>query len=1441
MQLANIKRLIGQYSVSNLKYRIGNLFPVITALATTVANAAPSFPINPTGLKSFTNPTGSNVVAVKVAQDPECIALQLQIGKLDRIDQAGEVLWDISGECRAALDGAPDLPAISRFIRIPDRGHIEIRERNTIQRRISGNPPTQYRADADGETNTKIQTNIMDDTDIWPPAAVQLSRPLIARGVRFVQLMLYPVRWDAGRREYIVQDNFDIELVNTGGIGENEIRFPFRSQSRDFNRAIEALLVNPPQRDDDDEYYYPGGYLVVANDGYPEEVDEFCALKRRAGHPVRILTFDPGAMNRVQLKEQIQAIYNEALQDGREPFEYLLFIGSDDAEPPLAIPLDDLNRNFHEIYDNFFGQLEGDDVIPDVAVGAFNCVTVDNLICALQRSISYQYTPYTENPEWFVRACICVGHCSVANWNGVEAAGDLSPSYAGKWVAEVLRRSGFDEIIQTYYADNGNNDFSPLVANMYNRYTNLILVRAHQHDINNAIGNIRNREVFPFHFLVSSSTIEPGRGGNWRGAWNQLFRMGTPQDMRGPSAGFGHYPSPRTNCANALVGGLADALFFRDIRSFGWARWWMCVNLPRLFPAEAGQQIINRYWGTLRYYGDPGQMAWLAQARPVQVNQERFISQNFLAVNVNADNEPVAGALVALSQAEGLQIVKFSDISGRAAFTWRPRDLNQNPLEVFVGGDNIAPVSFEPEFVAGFSFYDILAYTIFETTGNGDESLNPGETIGINLTALSDEMPPRAHQAVCSPLSPWLEGEFDIVAVPAVEQFQQFQLQIRGNVRIRPGCPDNERLDFSLLSDRQDYGFQAGLTAFVNAPNILVASGPEFDEAVPGGETGFRLSLINRGPVDARAIITRLESLTPYCAIRDGLQRLNRLNQGEQSDEITVGTLLFAGNALRGSPVSLRLIITGNPGVQDTLLFAFNLTEARNGDPVGPDNYGYIALDDTDRDLQWAAAPDFRWFNINSIDGDVQGQRLPFPAAGERDSSVVVELPFAFRYYGQEFRQITVCNNGWLAIGDQHLLKNQQNWPMPGMNGAYGMLAPFWDRLEMNNALDGVFVYYDQMPGRYYVQWQTGAREDGDWQPNAFQVILHDPQRWPTRTGDSQIIFQYNTVNDVQDQWEANAHCTVGISSPDGKDGLTYTYWNRYAAGAARLQAGRAILWTTCRWEGNAWLWGRVTRYIDSTAVEGAQVGGTLTNREGNYRLPISTVAEGGDMDLLIFVSKERYLGIERVLNIQGPVLEDDSVEANFILPHGWLALPDSALTPARNLGNRPCRVIIELLYLDTTSTNFLIIEPSEFELDPNDVLNLIINIDATGLPVGDHRVDILYNTDDPQVRLVRTYILHIDEIINPSEFPIHFHFAEPYPNPFNSTVNLQFALPKAENVQVVISDISGREVNCYHSNGLPAGWHTIALNSNRLPAGVYFIRFAAGNFKALKKVVLIK
>ncbi|MFA4839941.1 MAG: T9SS type A sorting domain-containing protein, partial [Candidatus Neomarinimicrobiota bacterium] len=85
------------------------------------------------------------------------------------------------------------------------------------------------------------------------------------------------------------------------------------------------------------------------------------------------------------------------------------------------------------------------------------------------------------------------------------------------------------------------------------------------------------------------------------------------------------------------------------------------------------------------------------------------------------------------------------------------------------------------------------------------------------------------------------------------------------------------------------------------------------------------------------------------------------------------------------------------------------------------------------------------------------------------------------------------------------------------------------------------------------------------------------------------------------------------------------------------------------------------------------------------------------------------------------------------------------------------------------------------------------------------------------------------------------YDLGQNFPNPFNSTTLIRFAIPKAGVVRLTVYDLFGREVKSLVDSWQSAGNHRISFTVDNLPTGVYFYKLQVGDFSRTKKMILIK
>ena len=88
---------------------------------------------------------------------------------------------------------------------------------------------------------------------------------------------------------------------------------------------------------------------------------------------------------------------------------------------------------------------------------------------------------------------------------------------------------------------------------------------------------------------------------------------------------------------------------------------------------------------------------------------------------------------------------------------------------------------------------------------------------------------------------------------------------------------------------------------------------------------------------------------------------------------------------------------------------------------------------------------------------------------------------------------------------------------------------------------------------------------------------------------------------------------------------------------------------------------------------------------------------------------------------------------------------------------------------------------------------------------------------------------------------PVAFALEQNYPNPFNPTTLIQFSVPRAGNVRIVIYDQLGKEVHVLVDKYLQAGKYLEPWKAENLASGVYMYRMDAGSFMQTRPMLLIK
>ena len=85
------------------------------------------------------------------------------------------------------------------------------------------------------------------------------------------------------------------------------------------------------------------------------------------------------------------------------------------------------------------------------------------------------------------------------------------------------------------------------------------------------------------------------------------------------------------------------------------------------------------------------------------------------------------------------------------------------------------------------------------------------------------------------------------------------------------------------------------------------------------------------------------------------------------------------------------------------------------------------------------------------------------------------------------------------------------------------------------------------------------------------------------------------------------------------------------------------------------------------------------------------------------------------------------------------------------------------------------------------------------------------------------------------------FMLGQNYPNPFNPVTRMDFSLPHASPVKLVIYNRLGQPVATLVNGMLESGLHSMEWNAAAAPSGLYYYRLEAGNLVQIRKMMLVK
>ncbi len=1059
--------------------------------------------------------------------------------------------------------GDPEIPVIGEIVAIPNKGDVAITY-NIIEEDVLHNvkmyPTMEMFSNSDpNKKELEFNSSIYQSKQAYPEKIVTRSEPMILRNIRVLPISFAPVRYypESGDVKIARSVEINIEFLDTPGKNEKE------SQQNVITESFASIYKSIPNSDFilENSEIIRGSYLIITPDPYYGPLVQLVNWKRKLGYNVVISKTSEVGNSPNQVYDYIQNAYNTY----EIPLEYVLLIGDVDGSYPLGT-----HYYAGDCTDHPYSTVDGDDYLSDIFVGRLSADNVVELNVMVQKIIKYESSPYMSNTTWFRSAL------NVSSYYHAE-----SIKFLMRWVRELMMSNGYVQVDTCIYPDQSSASQVPV-------------------SVNNGVGFVNYRgwagahgwyeppfyveDIEPYFSngfktpIVSSivcgtmdyaSSTDPCFGEEW-------MRAGTPTN---PKGSVGYFGCSEFN-QNVRFANIIDMAFYwtilkEDVSGFGAAVLRSKLEVLKNFPHMSNPGgTVEFYFNIYGILGDPALSMWSKVPQPLDVvfPSTIHVGSNFIEVEVSSSNQPVEDAYICLSQNNGQSLFKGGYTNSGGKINFPLQNLLTSNINLTVSKPNCHPKTAVINVTSagaycGLSGYEIDDDSNGESNGNGNGIIEAGEVIEIfpivkNFgTANAENV-----YGILSVDDEYLTILSDSISIGSIASGLIVTSDNPLIIEVNSSCPDEYTARFNFeVKDISGNSWNSDLLIMVSGLILKIEDSAINDaggdgNAGPGENCTIFLSLKNTGTILLTDVTAQLTTTNEDIVIDNEICVFDTIfPQQIVKNDSNLYTFFVNEKSFPGTKAEFDFQITSAEGLIMSHSLELEIGTPGKEDPTGPDQYGYYAFGSND--IEYSMTKAYDWIEIDPNYGG-NGTIIPLNDYSEGgDKSKIINCPFIFSFYGGNFMQITVCSNGWLAAGTSSEV-NPRNWDIPSPPGPNSLIAPFWDdlRLSSGSGTGKVYQYFDEANHRFIIEWSRTDNEYDNHTEETFQVIIFDQNYYLTETGDSEILFQYKEINDIDSY---DNYSTVGIQKAGHEIGLKYVYSNIYPTTAKELSDHSTIFFTT--------------------------------------------------------------------------------------------------------------------------------------------------------------------------------------------------------------------------------------------------------------------------------------
>ncbi|MBN2017174.1 MAG: T9SS type A sorting domain-containing protein [Candidatus Cloacimonetes bacterium] len=1042
----------------------------------------------------------------------------------------------IDGYASTGEPGKASLPVFSQLFALPPSGSYMLSDFSfTYDEQVIDEKIRPF----GWEDDLTLDEDFYKQDEWYPNEIVTIGSPVIMRGYRFCQISIAAVQYNPAQNMIRTLKDIKAEFELDTSNDENPLTDTKNRSSYSFSKIASEHIYGMSKDGINDN----GSYLIITPDACAYSLELLAEWKRKLGHEVTItLLSEIGASpDNYDIKDYIQNAYL-----------------SWDVPPEFVILVGDVTGNFimpsfyvdgyltpYDVSDHPYTLLDGTDYFPDIYIGRISIQSLMNLNTIITKIITYESTYIAGN--WYDEALMI---------SCIDPEYGMFTHYITKLnIGTKLYYDGFNQV--DFFTYPMNVGIPQLISMIDDGYT-LINFRGFgsplywcnsygYHFLNSSdLPSLNNGFMLP---MLTSMTCGGGDFAFTEAdqCFGELWMAeGTPSNPRGSIGFIGpsewDTKTPWNNCNDmGIYQGITQEDLFRCGEMMLRGKMELYNNYPHNHAWGGSLDSDQFYFYVYNLLGDPGLQVWTDEPKDITVITEDEISdmQNYLVVEIDVDDEK-SDFMVSLTKDGALITKGMTDENGSVTlFADFLVDSYQVTASKYEFLPEVVNISVNAE-----SQLDVTEVTFIDDPISGTDAEYSVTLDNPNLINAEDiEIMISTDEEAVTVITD--SAYVQNIPVGASHTFENLLLSI--NEKWAAGKTANVDVNISSNFGDQSYIIPVEIVS----PELVL-----MDFLVQNADTcliqnqqdNVIIKLTNTGDVQTGYISATLLCTNGKADVIQDVSFYNSIAVGETGSNLVYFSVL-PDEVITGEIAQFELEITKNDSIVQTLQFSIPIGLIEETSPTFS-NYGYYAIESSD--TGFFNAPVYDWVELNPAMG---GQGIP--VWGDYTSvdgyTKILNLPFGFTYFGNFYETISISSSGWLSMGEEIIY--HRNRTIPSGCGPSAMIAPFWDNLQ--NGI--IFSWFDQDEHRYIIEWQAFENFYDPSVKETFEVILYDPEYYPTPTGDGEILFQYQTISNV-DQDENYA--TVGIENFPQTDGVLMTYANIYAPTAHTLQNETAILFT---------------------------------------------------------------------------------------------------------------------------------------------------------------------------------------------------------------------------------------------------------------------------------------